>query len=91
MNECHSRACGIHMLGFGTAQKILCAWYFWLLMSKYCIAMVQKWHNFQVYDHKIHAPPTLLHPIIVSIPFEEWGINSLHVIVTQLGGMGILS
>ena len=40
LNDCHSRACGDHMSGFVTAQKILCAGYFWPSLFKDCITAV---------------------------------------------------
>jgi hypothetical protein len=40
LNDCHSRACGGHMYGYATSQKILCAGYFWPSLFKDCINVV---------------------------------------------------
>eukprot|EP00253_Pinus_taeda_P004649 PITA_04649 len=37
LNDCHSSACGWHLSGYGTAQKILRVGYFWPTIFKYCI------------------------------------------------------
>jgi hypothetical protein len=44
LNDCHSGACGGHMSGYATAQKILRAGYFWPSFFKDCITAVQKCH-----------------------------------------------
>ena len=79
LNDCHSGACGGHMSGYATAQKILRAGYFWPSMFKDCITAVQKCHNCQIYDRKMRAPPAPLHPIIVVGPFSKWGIEFHHL------------
>ena len=45
LNECYSGACGGHMSGYATTQKILRAGYFWQSLFKYCIIVVRKCHN----------------------------------------------
>jgi hypothetical protein len=44
LNDCHSRACGGHMSGYATAQKILRAGYFWPSLFTDCITAIQKCH-----------------------------------------------
>ena len=44
LNDCHSGACGGHMSGYATAQKILRAGYFWPSIFKDCITVVRKCH-----------------------------------------------
>jgi hypothetical protein len=44
LNDCHSGACGGHMSGYATAQKILRVGYFWPSLFKDCITVVQKCH-----------------------------------------------
>jgi hypothetical protein len=53
LNDCHSGACGGHMSGYATAQKILRAGYFWPSLFKDCITVVQKCHACQTYNNKI--------------------------------------
>ena len=75
MNDFHSRACGGHISRFATAQKILCAGYFWSSLFKDCILAVRKCHNCQIFYRKMRAPPAPLHPVIVVSPFAKWGIE----------------
>jgi hypothetical protein len=49
LNDFHSGACGGHMSGYDTAQKILRAGYFWTSLFKDCITVVQKCHACQTY------------------------------------------
>jgi hypothetical protein len=75
MNECHSGACGGHMSGYATAQKILRAGYFWPSLFNDCIIVVQKCHACQTYNHKIRSHPAPLHPVVSVGPFAKWGID----------------
>lgn len=63
------------MYGYATAQKILCAGFFWPSMFKDCITTVRKCHNYQIYDRKMRAPPAPLHPIIAIGHSAKWGID----------------
>jgi len=45
LNDCHSGACGGHMSGYATAQKILRAGYFWPSIFKDCILAVRSCHE----------------------------------------------
>ena len=40
LNDCHSGACGSHMSGYATAQKILQAGYFWASLFNDCITAI---------------------------------------------------
>jgi hypothetical protein len=64
LNDCHSGACGGHMSGYATAQKILRAGYFWDSLFNDCIIVVQKCHACQTYNNKIRSHPTPLHPVV---------------------------
>ena len=75
LNDCHSGACGGHMSGYSTTQKILRASYFWPSIFKDCIFSVRQCHDCQIYQHKMHAPPVPLHPVITIGPFGKWGID----------------
>eukprot|EP00253_Pinus_taeda_P029093 PITA_29093 len=74
------------MSGYAIAQKILRAGYFWPSLFKDCITAIQKCHNCQIFDHKMHAPPAPLHPIIVVGPFGKWGINFMTCNPHSAGG-----
>jgi hypothetical protein len=86
LNYCHSGACGGHMSGYATAQKILRAGYFWPSLFKDCIIAVRKCHNCQVFDRKMRAPPAPLHPIITVGPFAKWGIDFITCNPHSAGG-----
>lgn len=75
LNDCHSSACGGHMSGYATAQKILRTGYFWPSIFKDCILVVRSCHEFQIYQRKMHVPPAPLHPVVTIGPFPKWGID----------------
>ena len=75
MNDCHSRACGSHLFGVASAQKILCVGYFWPSTFKDCINDVKKCHSFQIFSKNMRAHPTPLHHVVSVIPFAKWGIH----------------
>lgn len=43
LNDCHSSACGGHLSGYLTAQRILRAAYFWPTIFKDCIIVVRSY------------------------------------------------
>jgi hypothetical protein len=43
-NDCHNGACGVHLSGLVTTQKISRAGSFWLSIFKYCVEVVKKCH-----------------------------------------------
>ena len=75
LNDCHGGACGGHLYGLSTAQKILRAIYFWLSIFKDCVNAVKKCHPFQVFARNMRLHPTPLHPIVTTGPFTKWGLN----------------
>jgi hypothetical protein len=86
LNECHLGACGGHLSGMATAQKILRADYFWPSIFKDCIDAVKKCPPCQVFNNKARTHPTTLHPIIAIGPFAKWGINFMQCKPTSTGG-----
>jgi hypothetical protein len=44
LNNFHTGACGGHLFGLATTQKILRAGYFWPTLIKDCIESVKKCH-----------------------------------------------
>ena len=44
LNDCHRGACGGHLSGLSTAQKILRAGYFWSSILKDCVDVVKRFH-----------------------------------------------
>ena len=86
LNDCHSGACGGHMSGYATAQKILRAGYFWPSIFKDCITAVRKCHACQIFQRKMHAPPLPLHPVITIGPFAKWGVDFMTCNPHSAGG-----
>ncbi len=75
LNDFHSGACGVHLLGLATAQKILCAGYFWPSLFKDCIEAVKCCQPCQVYIQNMRTHPPPLFPVITLGPFTKWGID----------------
>ena len=75
LNDFHSGACGGHISGLATTQKILRVCYFWPLIFKDFMEAVKKYNPCQIYTWKMHAHPTLIFSIIIVGPFTKWGID----------------
>ena len=54
LNDCYGGACGGHLSGLSTAQKILRAGYFWPSIFKDCVDAVKRCHPCQVFARNIH-------------------------------------
>jgi hypothetical protein len=90
LNEFHSRACGGHMSGYATTQKILRAGYFRPSFLNDCITVIQKCHACQTYNQKIWSHPAPLHPVVSVGPFEKWGIDLMTCHPHSAGGHGYI-
>jgi hypothetical protein len=90
LNDCHSGACGGHMSGYATAQKILRAGYFWPSIFKDCILAVRSCHECQIFQRKMRAPPAPLHPVVTVGPFAKWGIDYVTCNPRSVGGHGFI-
>jgi hypothetical protein len=75
LNDCHTGACGGHLSGLATTQKILRAGYFWPTLIKDCIESVKKCHPCQIFSRKMRAHPAPMFPVITVGPFTKWGID----------------
>src|SRR3984885_12241168 len=75
LNDCHSGACGGHMSGYATAQKIPPAGYFWPSIFKDCILVVRSCHECKIFQRKMRAPTAPLHLVVTIGPFAKWGID----------------
>ena len=75
LNDFHGGACGGHLFGLSTAQKILRVGYFWPSIFKDCVNVVKKCHPYQVFTCNMHSHPTPLHPIITTSPFTKWWLD----------------
>ena len=86
LNDCHRGACGGHLSGISTAQKILRVGYFWPSIFKDCVDVVKRCHPFQVFTRNMHSKPAPLHPIITIGPFTKWGLDFMDCIPASAGG-----
>ena len=75
LNDAHSGACGGHLSGLATTQKILRACYFWPMVFKDCVEAVKHCHPCQLYTRKMRSHPAPLFPVILVGPFMKWGID----------------
>jgi hypothetical protein len=82
----HKGACGGHLSGLATAQKILRVGYFWPTIFKDCIKAVKKCHPCQVFTWKIISHPSPLHLVIIVGPFTKWGVDFVDCNPTSDGG-----
>eukprot|EP00253_Pinus_taeda_P012667 PITA_12667 len=90
LNDCHSGACGGHMSGYATAQKVLRAGYFWPSIFKDCILAVRSCHECQIFQWKMWAPAAPLHPVVTVGPFAKWGIDYVTCNPRSAGGHGFI-
>ena len=86
LSDYHSGACGGHMFGYATAQKILCTGYFWPSIFKDYILAISFCHTCQIYQWKMCVPPSPLHPVITVGPFTKWGIYFMTCNPRSTGG-----
>ena len=86
LNDYHSGACGSHLSGMATTQKILSARYFRLSIFKYFHEVVKKFPPYQLFYPKKRTHPAPLHPVIVVGPFTKWGIDFMHCNPTSTRG-----
>ena len=75
LNDFHGGACGGHLFGISTAQKILRVGYFWPSIFKYCVNVVKKCHPCQVFACNMRSHLAPLHPIFTIGPFTKWVLD----------------
>ena len=90
LNYCHSGACGGHLSGMATAQKILHTGYLWPSIFKDCHEAVKKFPPCQHFYPKKHTHPSPLHPVIAIGLFAKWGVDFIHFKPTLAGGHGYI-
>eukprot|EP00253_Pinus_taeda_P020815 PITA_20815 len=75
LNDCHNGACGGHLSGLATAQRILRAGYFWPSLFKDYVEAVKRCHPWKIVTRKMCAHPAPLFPVVTIDPFTKWGID----------------
>ena len=87
LNDFHGGACGGHLSGLSTAQKILRVGYFWLSIFKDSVDAVKRCHPCQVFARNMRSKLATLHPIITTDPFTKWGLDFMDCNPTSVGGI----
>ena len=90
LHDCHSKACGGHLSGMATAQKILHAGYFWPSIFKDYREAVNKYPPCQHFYPKKCTHPSPLHPVITIGPFSQWGVDFMHCNPSIVDGHGYI-
>ncbi|KAJ1700984.1 hypothetical protein LUZ63_000763 [Rhynchospora breviuscula] len=75
MQEVHSGECGAHQAGSRMRVQIKLMGYYWPTMSSDCENFSKQCHMCQIHGDLIHQHPNVLHPTVVSWPFEIWGTD----------------
>lgn len=78
------------MSGYATPQNILRTSCFWPSIFKDCILAVRSCHACQIYQRKMHASRSPLHPIIIVGPFSKWGIDYMTCNLRSARGHGYI-
>ena len=86
LNGSHSRACGGHLFGLATAQKILRAGYFWPTIFKDCVEAMKRCHPCHLYTRKMQPHTTPLFPVIAVGLFTKWGVDYVTYNLVLVGG-----
>ena len=80
MFDMHSSVCGGHHYWRTTAYKILRASYFWPSLFTDVCAEVRTCEKYQKFKGKKHLTSFPLKPIVVSAPFQQWGLDFIREI-----------
>ncbi|XP_049350317.1 uncharacterized protein LOC125814913 [Solanum verrucosum] len=75
MQEAHSGVCGSHQFGPKLHFHIKRMGYYWPTMVKDCLDYARRCQACQFHANFMHQPPDVLHPTIVSWPFDAWGLD----------------
>ncbi|KAK5786660.1 hypothetical protein PVK06_041298 [Gossypium arboreum] len=70
LEEVHEGICGTHANGFTMARQIMRFGYYWSTMEGDCINYAKRCHECQIYEDKIHVPPSPLHVMVSPWPFS---------------------
>ena len=76
----HDGHAGGHFSGDTTAHNILKVGYYWPNLFKYAHAYVRKCHTCQRSGGRLAKATEPLQPVIISEPFEQWGIEIIREI-----------
>ncbi|KAK3004741.1 hypothetical protein RJ639_019602 [Escallonia herrerae] len=86
MDEAHSGVCGAQQSGPKLHFRIKRMGYYWLTMVKDYLDYAKRCQACQFHANFIHQPPELLHPTVVSWPFDGWGQDVVGLQQKSFGG-----
>jgi len=75
LKEAHDGICRAHQLGPKFKDQLHRLGYYWPTMKADAIKYARRCTACQIHADFIYQPPELLHPTVVSWPFEAWGID----------------
>ncbi|KAL2249885.1 UNVERIFIED_CONTAM: Gag-Pol polyprotein [Sesamum indicum] len=75
MKEIHEGCCGNQLGVRSLAQKIIRQGYFWPSIVRDTKEYVKKCERCQRYAPLIHQPATIMEPVKIACPFDQWGID----------------
>ena len=75
VHKIHEGVCGTHASRHVMAREVMRAGYYWMTLENDCINYVRKGHKCQIYEDKIHVPPTSLNVMVSQWPFSMWGMD----------------
>ena len=73
--ETHAGTCGAHQAGPKLAAQLKRLGYYWPTMVQDSMKFAKTCKVCQLHGDFIHQPPQLLHPTMLSWPFETWGLD----------------
>jgi hypothetical protein len=75
MTDFHESLCGGHHFLRTTTYKILTARYFWPRLFTNVCEKIRTYHKCQKFSGKQQVKSLPLNPIVVSGPFQQWGLK----------------
>ncbi|KAL8167653.1 hypothetical protein V2J09_009152 [Rumex salicifolius] len=74
LTSTHARLCGTHQSGPKLADQINRLGYYWPTMVKDAMEFSKACRACQIHGDFIHQPHRLLHPFVLSWPFNAWDV-----------------
>ena len=75
MKDFHKGDCGGHHFWKTTANKILRVGFYWPTLFFDTYKIVMSCHECQIFQRKRKLLPLPLQPILISAPFQQWGLD----------------
>jgi hypothetical protein len=75
LKDIHAGICGQHASSRAITAKAFRAWFYSLTAVEDAKDIVHHCEACQRFASRLHAPATKIHPIPVSCPFAQWGLD----------------